>query len=106
MDGAETLDACLVDALEGTNPEFKVGVHGILHKHWHVDAAQRLQTDAVILEREYELLYIEGRVDEMVRAPYDEIHRRMGMGRRLSTALKRAFPHLHRWYRKRKGYLD
>ena len=72
----------------------------------HVDAEGQRLTDEVILEREYELLYIQGRVDEMVRPPYDQIHRRMGPGRRLSTALKRAFPRLHRLYRKRKGYLD
>ncbi len=72
----------------------------------HVDSEGQAVTDRVILEREYELLYIEGKVDEMVRPPYDQIHRRMGLGRRVSTALKRAFPRLHRWYRKRKGYLD
>ena len=72
----------------------------------HADAEQNRQIDRVILEREYELLYIEGKVDEMIRPPYDEIHRQMGPGRRISTALKRAFPRLHRWYRKRKGYLD
>ena len=72
----------------------------------HADAAQRLLVDEVILEREYELLYIEGRVDEMVSPPYTEIHRRMGLSRRVSTALKRALPHLHRWYRKRKGFID
>ena len=72
----------------------------------HVDAAGQAVTDEVILEREYELLYIEGKVDEMVRPPYDRIHRQMGRGRRVSTALKRAFPHLHRWYRKRKGFID
>ncbi len=72
----------------------------------HADAEQNRLVDEVILEREYELLYIEGRVDEMVRPPYREIHRRMGFSRRVSTALKRAFPHLHRWYRKRKGFID
>ena len=72
----------------------------------HATAEQRLLVDGVLLEREYELLYIEGRVDEMVRPPYDEIHRQMGLARRLSTAVKRALPGLHQLYRKRKGYLD
>ncbi len=72
----------------------------------HTDAAQRLLVDGVILEREYELLYIEGRVDEMVKPPYRELHRRMGLKRRVSTAVKRAFPRLHQWYRKRKGFVD
>ena len=48
---------------------FQVSVDSLLMH----DAAQRLQTDAVILEREYELLYIEGRVDEMVRRKRDVI---------------------------------
>lgn len=72
----------------------------------HADAEQNRLVDRVILEREYELLYIEGKVDAMVRPPYDEIHRQMGWGRRISTAVKRALPHLHRWYRKHKGYID
>ena len=67
---------------------------------------QRAALDRVLLEREYELLYIEGRVDEMVKPPYDEIHRSMGKGRIISTEIKRAFPALHRLYRKRRGYED
>ena len=73
----------------------------------HLQTPEQLEvTEQVILEREYELLYIEGRVDEMVRPPYDRIHRSMGRGRILSTALKRAFPRLHRLYRRRRGYED
>ena len=72
----------------------------------HVDAQRVELVDQVLLEREYELLYIEGRVDEMVRPPYDAIHKSMGRGRILSTRLKRMFPALHRLYRKKKGYGD
>ena len=68
--------------------------------------AQEAAIDQVLLEREYELLYIEGRVDEMVRPPYDKIHKSMGEGRVISTELKRRLPHLHRLYRKRRGYED
>lgn len=68
--------------------------------------AQEAAIDQVLLEREYELLYIEGRVDEMVRPPYDKIHKSMGKGRVISTELKRRLPHLHRLYRKRRGYED
>ena len=68
--------------------------------------AQRSAVDRVILEREYELLYLQGRVDEMVKPPYDEIHRSMGTGRIVTTQLKRMFPRLHRLYRKKRGYLD
>ncbi len=60
----------------------------------------------MLLEREYELLYIEGRVDEMVKPPYDKIHRSMGAGRIVSTRVKRMLPRLHRLYRKRRGYED
>ena len=68
--------------------------------------AQEAAIDQVLLEREYELLYIEGRVDEMVRPPYDKIHKSMGKGRIISTELKRRLPHLHRLYRKHRGYED
>ena len=71
-----------------------------------VDGERAALVDQVILEREYELLYIEGKVDEMVRAPYDKIHRSMGRGRVISTQIKRLFPHLHRLYRRKKGYGD
>ena len=67
---------------------------------------QEAQVDQVILEREYELLYLQGRVDEMVKPPYDKIHRSMGKGRVISTEVKRMLPHLHRLYRKRRGYED
>ncbi len=67
---------------------------------------QEAAVDQVLLEREYELLYIEGRVDEMVKPPYDKIHRSMGRGRILSTEVKRMLPRLHRLYRKRRGYED
>ena len=73
----------------------------------HLQTEEQLAvTEQVILEREYELLYIEGRVDEMVKPPYDAIHRSMGRGRIVSTQVKRLFPHLHRAYRKRRGYED
>ena len=67
---------------------------------------QKAAVDRVILEREYELLYLQGRVEEMVKPPYDQIHRSMGTGRVVSTQLKRMFPRLHRLYRKNRGYGD
>ena len=67
---------------------------------------QEAAVNQVLLEREYELLYIEGRVDEMVKPPYDKIHKSMGRGRVVSTEIKRMLPHLHRLYRKRRGYED
>ncbi|MBQ3756262.1 MAG: glycosyltransferase [Oscillospiraceae bacterium] len=67
---------------------------------------QKAAVDRVILEREYELLYLQGRVEEMVKPPYDQIHRSMGTGHIVSTQLKRMFPRLHRLYRKNRGYGD
>ena len=76
-----------------------------LEPHLRTDG-QRAAANQVLLEREYELLYIEGRVDEMVKPPYDAIHRKMGRGRIVSTQIKRMFPHLHRLYRRSQGYGD
>ena len=56
--------------------------------------------------KEYELLYLQGRVNEMVKPPYDQIHLSMGAGRIVTTQLKRMFPRLHRLYRKNRGYGD
>ena len=42
VDGSQTLHTSLVDALQSTYPQFQVGVHGVLHQHGHVDAAQRV----------------------------------------------------------------
>ena len=42
MDGSQTLDASLVDALQGTYPQLNVRVHGVLHEDGHVDALQRI----------------------------------------------------------------
>ena len=67
---------------------------------------QLAATDRVIMERKYEHLYQPGRVDEMVKPPYDQIHRSMGFGRVATTQLKRMFPRLHRLYRKNRGYGD
>lgn len=75
-------------------------------KQHDLTSEQMEAVDQVLLEREYELLYIEGRVDEMVKPPYAVIHRKMGKGRVISTQVKRMFPHLHRIYRKRRGYED
>ena len=55
---------------------------------------------------EYELYYIEGRVDELVKPPYDAIYRAKPFKYRAVVTLKRLFPTLHRLYRKRKGYED
>ena len=38
VDGTEFLDACLVDALQGTDPELEVWVYRVLNEHRHVYA--------------------------------------------------------------------
>ena len=40
VDGPDAADAGVVDALDGADPQFEVGAHGILHQHRHVHAAQ------------------------------------------------------------------
>ena len=42
MDGPQSLYASLIDTLKSTNPEFEVGVDGILHKHRDIDTLQRV----------------------------------------------------------------
>ena len=71
-----------------------------------LDGEREAAARQVKLEREYELLYLQGRVDEMVRTPYDAIHKTKSLSFRAVTALKRAFPALHRLYREKKGYRD
>lgn len=72
----------------------------------HLDEAQRRAAERVKLERQYELYYIEGKVDELVKPPYDEIYRQKPFKYHLAVTLKRLFPALHSLYRRRRGYED
>ena len=72
----------------------------------HVDAQRQAQVDRVILEREFELLYLQGKTGELVRPPYRELFLAKPLSFRLATHVKNALPHLHRWYRKKRGYED
>ena len=58
------------------------------------------------LKRNYELLYLEGRFDDMVKPPYDVIFRNEPLSFRIKIEIKRSFPELHSLYRSRKGYKD
>lgn len=60
----------------------------------------------VLLEREYELFYITGQVYEMLKPPYDEIHRKKDFKFRLKHRVKCLFPFINRAYRKKMGYGD
>ena len=117
------LDRCMSVYLIGSNPSawskgvgqeyskltrFVSGEIAMLEtlKSHELTPEQKAAVDRVILEREYELLYLQGRVNEMVKPPYDQIHRSMGTGRIVTTPLQRMFPRLHRLYRKNRGYGD
>ena len=70
----------------------------------HVSGKQRAQTEAVIREREFELAYLQGRTEELVKPVYRDLFRAKPLSFRLVTRLKNAFPRLHRLYRKKRGY--
>ena len=40
MDSTQALDTCLIDALEGTNPQLQVWIDWILHQHWYIHTLQ------------------------------------------------------------------
>ncbi len=60
----------------------------------------------VILEREYELLELQGKAAEQRLPPYDRIYRAQSASYKVKHFLKRSLPGLHRLYRKRRGYGD
>lgn len=72
----------------------------------HLDGEQKALTEEEILKREYELLYLRGKVDEMVKPPYDRFYKQEPFRFRFNTTLKRLFPSLHRLYRARQGYKE
>ena len=57
-----------------------------------------------LLKREYELLYLEGRADKMIKRPYSKLFRLEPFTFKLKTLIKVIFPKLHEKYRSRKGY--
>ena len=72
----------------------------------HVEGERKTAVEQERLRREFELLYLQGKTGELVRAPYDALFREKPLSFRLSTRLKNAFPALHRLYRRRRGYGD
>ena len=72
----------------------------------HLGGEEEALTREELLRREYELLYLTGRVDEMVRPPYDVLYRQEPLSFRTKTLLKRLFPSLHDAYRNRQGYKE
>ena len=72
----------------------------------HLNDEQKKLTEDEIFKREYELLYLRGKVDEMTKPPYDVLYRQEPFSFRFKTALKRLFPGLHRVYRSKQGYKE
>lgn len=70
------------------------------------DEERRALTEQVIREREFELLYLQGKTEDLVKPPYRELFKAKPLSFRLATRLKNACPPLHRWYRKKRGYQD
>lgn len=58
----------------------------------------------ILLEREFEMLYVQGRDKELVKPPYLEIYKKKGFGFRAKQFVKRTFPFVQKLHRKRKNY--
>lgn len=72
----------------------------------HAPEEQQATVEREILEREFELMYIEGRDREQRKDPYRQILRRQSRGYRVKNFIKSYFPAIQRIYRKRQGYGD
>ena len=72
----------------------------------YVEGEQKALTERERQKREFELLYLQGKTEELLRPPYDALFREKPFSFRLLTRLKNAFPALHRLYRRRRGYGD
>ena len=72
----------------------------------HAPAEVHPLVEQEILEREFELMYIEGRDKEQRKGPYRQILRRQSRGYRVKNFIKSYVPGLQRLYRRRQGYID
>ena len=72
----------------------------------HAPAEYKPLVEQEILEREFELMYIEGRDREQRKGPYRQILRRQSRSYRLKNFVKCYFPALQRLYRRGRGYGD
>ena len=72
----------------------------------HAPAEVRPLVEQEILEREFELMYIEGRDREQRKGPYRQILRRQSRSYRVKNFIKSYVPGLQRLYRRRQGYID
>ena len=67
---------------------------------------QRPVVEDIRLLREFELMFVEGRVREQARPPYVKFLRQQSFGYKIKWLIKCTFPKLHRLYRKKRGYSD
>ena len=72
----------------------------------HAPAEYEPLVEQEILEREFELMYIEGRDKEQRKGPYRQILRRQSRGYQVKNFIKSYVPGLQRLYRRRQGYID
>lgn len=72
----------------------------------HTEGQDHADTEHEILEREFELMYIQGRDREQRRAPYRDILMKKSAKYRTFNWLKSYVPGLSRVYRRMKGYID
>lgn len=72
----------------------------------HAPQQYKPLVEQVILEREFELMYVEGRDRDQRRPPYDKILRAQPFRYRAVNLVKCLFPRLHRLYRRKRGYED
>lgn len=72
----------------------------------HTEGEKRTLAEHELLEREFELMYIEGRDIEQRRGPYREILRKQSAKYRVYNFLKSYVPGLSRVYRRMRGYID
>ena len=72
----------------------------------HVSGEELSLLNEEILQREFELMFIEGRLADQLKPPYDRIYRSMDYKYKLKHFIKRSFPALHSLYRRKQGYGD
>ena len=72
----------------------------------HTEGEKREQTEHEILEKEFELMYIEGRDIEQRKGAYAAILRKQPLRYRVNNFLKSYVPGLSRVYRRLRGYID
>ena len=72
----------------------------------HVEGREKEETQAEIIEREFELMYIQGRDREQRAEPYRSLLKAKPFKYRLFNFLKSYVPGLNKAYRAAKGYKD